>query len=78
MAYGYQRAWPWEAIVIGGYTLTGIQLTALSAICTTYAVSEASLSHIHQSRCPLPHHLLLVLGLPYHLSKIVLLSQWRK
>lgn len=40
ISYGYQQGWPWEAIVIGGYTLIGIQLTALSAICTTYAVSK--------------------------------------
>jgi hypothetical protein len=39
MAIGYQRAWPWEAIVVGGYTLIGIQLAAVSAIATTYAVS---------------------------------------
>ncbi|KAG9229953.1 major facilitator superfamily domain-containing protein [Amylocarpus encephaloides] len=40
MALGYQNAWRWEAIVIGGYTLIGIQLAAVSAIATTYAVDS--------------------------------------
>jgi hypothetical protein len=43
MAFGYERGWSWEAIVIGGYTLIGIQLTAVSAIATTYAVSALPL-----------------------------------
>ncbi|KAH6683864.1 putative MFS transporter [Halenospora varia] len=40
MALGYQRGWSWEAVVIGGYTLLGIQLAAVSAISTTYAVDS--------------------------------------
>lgn len=39
VSYGYQYGWPWEAVVILGYTLLGMQLAALAAIATTYAVS---------------------------------------
>jgi len=38
VSYGYQKGWPWEAIVILGYTLLGMQLAALAAISSTYAV----------------------------------------
>ncbi|OBT79914.1 hypothetical protein VF21_01585 [Pseudogymnoascus sp. 05NY08] len=40
VSYGYQYGWPWEAIVILGYTLLGMQLAALAAIATTYAIDS--------------------------------------
>lgn len=40
VAVGYQHQWSWKAIVIGGYTLLGLVLPALSAISLTYAVSQ--------------------------------------
>lgn len=46
MAVGYQRGWSWEAIVIGGYTLVGIQLAAVSAIATTYAVGPLTSGNV--------------------------------
>lgn len=42
VAVGYQHQWSWEGIVIGGYTLLGLVLPALSAISLTYAVSSFS------------------------------------
>lgn len=40
VAFGYERQWPWEAIVIIGYTCAGIQVAALPAITNTYAVDS--------------------------------------
>lgn len=40
VAYGYDRKWPWEAIVIIGYGCAGIQVAALPAMATTYAVDS--------------------------------------
>jgi hypothetical protein len=40
VAYGYDRKCPWEAIVIIGYTFAGIQVAALPAMVTTYAVDS--------------------------------------
>lgn len=40
VAVGYQNHWPWEAIVIIGYTCAGIQVAALPAIASTYAVDS--------------------------------------
>jgi hypothetical protein len=40
LSLGYQYAWPWEPIVIIGYTLLGFQTIALSAIAITYSVSS--------------------------------------
>ncbi|KAK4541958.1 hypothetical protein LTR36_007158 [Oleoguttula mirabilis] len=40
VAFGYERKWPWEAIVIIGYTCAGIQVAALPAMVTTYAVDS--------------------------------------
>ena len=40
VAFGYEQKWPWEAIVIIGYTCAGIQVAALPAIVTTYSVDS--------------------------------------
>ncbi|KAF2465642.1 MFS transporter-like protein [Lindgomyces ingoldianus] len=40
VAVGYQRHWPWEAIVIIGFTCAGIQVAALPSISSTYAVDS--------------------------------------
>ncbi|KAK4504124.1 hypothetical protein PRZ48_005039 [Zasmidium cellare] len=40
VAFGYDRKWPWEAIVIIGYTCAGIQVAALPAMATTYSVDS--------------------------------------
>lgn len=40
VAFGYQHAWPWPAIVILGYTAAGIQVAALPAIATTYSIDS--------------------------------------
>lgn len=40
VAVGYQKQWPWEAIVIIGYTCAGIQVAALPAVVSTYAVDS--------------------------------------
>jgi hypothetical protein len=40
VAVGYERHWPWEAIVIIGYTCAGIQVAALPGIVSTYAVDS--------------------------------------
>ncbi|KAF1845003.1 MFS transporter-like protein [Cucurbitaria berberidis CBS 394.84] len=40
VSVGYERKWPWEAIVIIGYTCAGIQVAALPAIVSTYAVDS--------------------------------------
>jgi MFS family permease len=40
VAVGYERKWPWEAIVIVGYTCAGIQVAALPGIVSTYAVDS--------------------------------------
>ncbi|KAF1931424.1 MFS general substrate transporter [Didymella exigua CBS 183.55] len=37
---GYERGWPWEAVVIIGYTCAGIQVAALPGIVSTYAVDS--------------------------------------
>jgi MFS family permease len=41
LAVGYQQGWNWKVIVIIGYTLLGLQVAAVAAIATTYAVSSA-------------------------------------
>ncbi|KAK6380303.1 hypothetical protein LTS17_005492 [Exophiala oligosperma] len=38
VAVGYQHQWSWRAIVIGGYSLLGLVIPALSAISLTYAI----------------------------------------
>lgn len=40
VALGYERKWPWEVIVIIGYTCAGIQVAALPGIVTTYAIDS--------------------------------------
>ncbi|KAI1386101.1 putative MFS transporter [Hypoxylon trugodes] len=39
-AVGYQRAWPWEAIVLVGYSLVGLQVVGIPAIAVAYAVDS--------------------------------------
>lgn len=38
VSVGYDHHWPWEVIVVIGYTCAGIQIAAIPAISTTYAV----------------------------------------
>jgi MFS family permease len=40
VSIGYERKWPWEAIVVVGYTCAGIQVAALPGIVSTYAVDS--------------------------------------
>ncbi|KAJ6031894.1 hypothetical protein N7540_002626 [Penicillium herquei] len=40
VAFGYQYQWDWRVIVIIGYTCAGIQVAALPAITSTYAVDS--------------------------------------
>jgi len=40
VAVGYQRTWDWKPIVIVGYTCAGIQVAALPAITSTYAIDS--------------------------------------
>ncbi|KAL8827493.1 MAG: hypothetical protein Q9191_003153 [Dirinaria sp. TL-2023a] len=40
VAYGYQNRMSWKPIVIVGYTFAGIQVAALPAIASTYAVDS--------------------------------------
>ncbi|KAE9982096.1 hypothetical protein EG328_011199 [Venturia inaequalis] len=37
---GYQKHWPWEVIVVIGFACVGIQVAALPAIVSTYAVDS--------------------------------------
>lgn len=40
VSVGYENKWPWEAIVIIGYTCAGIQVAAIPGIASTYAVDS--------------------------------------
>lgn len=40
VAFGYEQKWRWEIIVIIGFTCAGIQVAALPALLTTYAVDS--------------------------------------
>ncbi|EHY57613.1 hypothetical protein HRR83_005479 [Exophiala dermatitidis] len=40
VSVGYENKWPWQAIVIIGYTCAGIQVAALPGIVSTYAVDS--------------------------------------
>ncbi|OAX80208.1 hypothetical protein ACJ72_05464 [Emergomyces africanus] len=40
VAFGYEHKWDWKVIVIIGYTAIGIQVAALPAIASTYAVDS--------------------------------------
>jgi hypothetical protein len=37
-AVGYQRHWPWEAIVIVGYGFVGIQVVSIPAIVISVCI----------------------------------------
>ncbi|RSL63349.1 hypothetical protein CEP53_004436 [Fusarium sp. AF-6] len=39
-AIGYQYKWPWEVVVVLGYSTAGIQVAALPSISSTYAVDS--------------------------------------
>jgi len=39
-AYGYQNAWRWQIVVVVGYTLLGLQASAISAIAMTYSIDS--------------------------------------
>jgi MFS family permease len=39
-AFGYQYKWDWRVIVIIGYTCAGIQVAAIPAIASTYAIDS--------------------------------------
>ncbi|KAL1834989.1 hypothetical protein VTK73DRAFT_6509 [Phialemonium thermophilum] len=39
-AVGYDRHWPWQAIVVVGYSFLGIQVAALPSIASTYAIDS--------------------------------------
>ena len=39
-AFGYQQKWPWPAIVVLAYGCAGLQVAALPAISSTYAVDS--------------------------------------
>ncbi|EME82910.1 uncharacterized protein MYCFIDRAFT_203446 [Pseudocercospora fijiensis CIRAD86] len=40
VAFGYDRKWSWEVIVIVGFACAGLQVAALPAMATTYAVDS--------------------------------------
>lgn len=40
VSVGYENHWPWQAIVIIGYTCAGIQVAAIPGIVSTYAVDS--------------------------------------
>lgn len=40
ISVGYDRYWPWQVIVIIGYTFLGIQVAALPSISRTYAIDS--------------------------------------
>jgi hypothetical protein len=40
VSVGYQNKWPWQAIVIIGFTCAGIQVAAIPSIASTYAVDS--------------------------------------
>lgn len=40
VSVGYENQWPWQAIVIFGYTCAGIQVAAIPGIVSTYAVDS--------------------------------------
>ncbi len=39
-AVGYDRHWPWQAIVVIGYGCLGLQVSALPSIASTYAIDS--------------------------------------
>ncbi|CAK7219655.1 hypothetical protein SBRCBS47491_003920 [Sporothrix bragantina] len=38
VALGFERRWPWEAVLVVGFGGTGLMMVSLSTICITYAV----------------------------------------
>ncbi|EXJ95080.1 hypothetical protein A1O1_00198 [Capronia coronata CBS 617.96] len=40
VSVGYEHQWPWQAIVIIGYTCAGIQVSAIPGMVSTYAVDS--------------------------------------
>ena len=40
VSVGYQNHWPWQPIVIIGYSCAGIQVAAIPGIASTYAVDS--------------------------------------
>lgn len=40
VSVGYQNHWPWQAIVVIGFACAGIQVAAIPAIVSTYAVDS--------------------------------------
>lgn len=40
VAFGFQYKWPWQAIVVIGFACAGIQVAAIPAIATTYAIDS--------------------------------------
>ena len=40
VSVGYENHWPWQAIVVIGFTCAGIQVAALPSIVSTYAVDS--------------------------------------
>lgn len=40
LSLGFQYGWPWEVVVIVGFTLIGVQVAAVSGIAITYVVSS--------------------------------------
>lgn len=40
VSVGYNNSWPWQAIVVIGFACAGIQVAALPAIASTYAVDS--------------------------------------
>lgn len=39
-ALGYQRGWPWEAVVVVGYGLVGVEVVGVPAVVISYAVDS--------------------------------------
>ena len=42
VSVGFQYGWPWEAVIIVGFTLVGIQVAAIAGIAINYVVSFMS------------------------------------
>jgi hypothetical protein len=39
-ALGYQRLWPWEVILVVGYSMTGLAVTTIPTIAVAYAIDS--------------------------------------
>jgi hypothetical protein len=40
VSIGYERKWPWEAIIVIGFACAGLQVAAIPSIASTYAVDS--------------------------------------